>query len=137
MRCSRASSCPQARVALGVALRGIATACIDISDGLLGDLGKLCAASGVGADLASRELPLSAGLCSVAAPEDAAAGSRSAAATTTSCCSLRARQTGRRLAALDAGVVLRRIGAITEAGGVRVDGAPPGRDAGHGFDHFG
>ena len=32
---------PQARVALGIALRGVATACIDVSDGLLGDLGKL------------------------------------------------------------------------------------------------
>jgi thiamine-monophosphate kinase len=40
------------------------------------------------------------------------------------------------LAALDAGVVLKRIGAIVDAEGVRVDGAPPGRDAGHGFDHF-
>jgi thiamine-monophosphate kinase len=60
---------PQARVALGIALRGIATACIDVSDGLVGDLGKLCAASGVGADVESRELPLSAGLCSAAPPE--------------------------------------------------------------------
>jgi hypothetical protein len=32
--------------------------------------------------------------------------------------------------------VLKRIGAIVEAEGVRVDGDPPGRDAGHGFDHF-
>ena len=42
-----------------------------------------------------------------------------------------------RLAALDAGVVLRRIGTVTEGGQVLIDGAPPGRDAGHGFDHFG
>jgi len=32
--------------------------------------------------------------------------------------------------------VLRRIGSIIEAQGVLVDGAPPERDAGHGFDHF-
>jgi thiamine-monophosphate kinase len=41
-----------------------------------------------------------------------------------------------RLAALDAGVVLKRLGTISEEPGVRVDGAPPRRDAGHGFDHF-
>ena len=40
---------PTPRVALGLALRGIATAAIDVSDGLLGDLGHILKASGVGA----------------------------------------------------------------------------------------
>lgn len=40
---------PTARVALGQALRGIATSAIDTSDGLLGDLGHILRASGVGA----------------------------------------------------------------------------------------
>ena len=42
---------PQPRVALGMALRGVATAAIDISDGLLGDLGHILDASRVGARL--------------------------------------------------------------------------------------
>ena len=42
---------PTPRVALGLALRGIATAAIDLSDGLLGDLGHVLAASTVGASI--------------------------------------------------------------------------------------
>jgi len=44
---------PSPRVALGVALRGIATAAIDVSDGLLGDLGHILKQSGVGATVAA------------------------------------------------------------------------------------
>jgi len=126
---------PQARVALGIALRGIATACIDVSDGLLGDLEKLCGASGVGADIESRELPPSAGLCSVAGVEVrlgfALGGGDDYELLFTADPAERAR-----ISALDAGVMLKRIGTVSEAAGVRVDGAAPERDAGHGFDHF-
>ncbi|HEX9772524.1 MAG TPA: thiamine-phosphate kinase [Steroidobacteraceae bacterium] len=50
------------RVALGIALRGVASAAIDVSDGLLGDLGKLCRASGVSAEVQLERLPLSRAL---------------------------------------------------------------------------
>ena len=60
---------PQARVGLGQSLAGIATAAIDISDGLYGDLQKLLAASGVGAQIELDALPLSAALRSRCGPE--------------------------------------------------------------------
>ena len=42
---------PTPRVALGLALRGVASAAIDVSDGLRGDLGHVLRASGVGVRL--------------------------------------------------------------------------------------
>lgn len=50
---------PTPRIALGRALRGIATSCVDVSDGLLADLGHVCAASGVGARIDVDALPAS------------------------------------------------------------------------------
>jgi len=50
---------PQPHVALGLALRHLASAAIDVSDGLVADLGHICNASGVGArlDLACVPVP--------------------------------------------------------------------------------
>jgi thiamine-monophosphate kinase len=53
---------PTPRVALGERLREHARACIDVSDGLLGDAGKLAAASGVGLEISFEELPVSGAL---------------------------------------------------------------------------
>jgi thiamine-monophosphate kinase len=49
---------PTPRVALGQALRGIATSAIDVSDGLLGDLGHILKQSGVGASVDSAAVAL-------------------------------------------------------------------------------
>ncbi len=62
---------PEPRVSLGLVLRGVATACIDISDGLLGDLGKLCQASGVAAEVDSTCLPRSEALRAATDPATA------------------------------------------------------------------
>ena len=51
---------PQPRVALGLALRGVATSAIDVSDGLLGDLAHVLRRSKVGAELLADALPRSA-----------------------------------------------------------------------------
>lgn len=50
---------PQPRAALGLALRGIATSCIDVSDGLMADLGHLLTASNLGAQITLEDLPMS------------------------------------------------------------------------------
>jgi len=50
---------PRPRNALALALRQHATAAMDVSDGLVGDLGKLCAVSGVRADIEIERVPLS------------------------------------------------------------------------------
>lgn len=51
---------PRPRVALGRALPGLAHAAMDISDGLVGDLGHICDVSGVGAVIEANDVPLSA-----------------------------------------------------------------------------
>ena len=53
---------PQPRIALGRRLRDYASACIDVSDGVLADAGKLAHASGCGAALDYDQLPLSPAL---------------------------------------------------------------------------
>ncbi len=53
---------PTPRLAVGTALRGQATACVDVSDGLLADLGHICTASGVAAEIEAALLPRSSAL---------------------------------------------------------------------------
>ena len=53
---------PTPRIEVGMALRNIATACIDISDGLAGDLGHILKSNGVGAELYKETIPYSAAL---------------------------------------------------------------------------
>ncbi|MEO8331910.1 MAG: thiamine-phosphate kinase [Gallionella sp.] len=57
--CAPALHQPQPRIALGLALRGIASSAIDISDGLLADLGHILDASQVAAEIDLAVLPIS------------------------------------------------------------------------------
>ena len=61
-RVRRAMEAPQPRVALGQALRGVATSAIDLSDGLAGDIGHVLSRSRLGATLRLDALPRSADL---------------------------------------------------------------------------
>lgn len=53
---------PEPRIEAGHLLRDVASACIDVSDGLLADLGHVCAASGTGARIELARVPRSAAL---------------------------------------------------------------------------
>ncbi len=57
---------PEPRVSFGQRLRGVASAAIDVSDGLAQDLGRLASASGVAATIRAAELPLSRALYALA-----------------------------------------------------------------------
>ena len=124
-------------MALGLALRGLATSAIDLSDGLAGDIGHVLKRSGVGATVQAAALPRSAVLaaqdarwqleCTLAGGDDyellftapAHAADRVHAA------------------AAAAGVGATCIGRIDAEAGLRVKDAA-GRDlpVGRGFDHF-
>jgi thiamine-monophosphate kinase len=64
----RAMEQPEPRVALGLALRGVATSAIDLSDGLLGDLAHILERSRVGAQVQLDALPRSAHLAAQPEP---------------------------------------------------------------------
>ena len=60
---------PEPRVELGLALVGIATACLDVSDGLVADLGHLARASALAADILLADVPWSDAAQASAFPE--------------------------------------------------------------------
>ena len=64
---------PVPRIGAGLALGPLATAAIDVSDGLLADLGHVCAASACGATIDVERVPLSGELLSLFPPQEALA----------------------------------------------------------------
>lgn len=129
---------PPPRVALGVALRGLATACIDVSDGLAGDAAHIAARSGVQLDIDTAALPVGAVLG--AQPERlrlrcALAGGDDYELLFTAPPRRRAQV---QAAARAAGVGVSRIGRVGAGQGVRLlDAAGQPLAAGwRGYDHF-
>ncbi len=134
----RAMEQPQPRVALGLALRGMASSAIDLSDGLVGDLGHVLKRSGVGAVVDVDALPRSAVLAAqptASQHECLLAGGDDYELLFTAPPS---RHDAVRAAGAAAGVAVTCCGRITAEPGLRiVDGA--GRPLGarfSGFDHF-
>jgi thiamine-monophosphate kinase len=60
---------PQPQIKTAIKLRGIASACIDISDGLVADLGHICRASHVAATISTQQVPIAADVRELA-PKD-------------------------------------------------------------------
>ena len=60
---------PAPRVAVGQRLSGLVHACINVSDGVLADLGHVCERSGVGAEIHMSDLPCSIELAAMRAPQ--------------------------------------------------------------------
>jgi thiamine-monophosphate kinase len=123
---------PEAEVALGLKLVGIATSCIDVSDGLSTDLHHLCDASNAGAAIERERIPVFPDLqrsgrqLGINVRDAVLHGGEEYALLFTS--SMRESELSSR-----AGRPVYAIGRIVEERGVRIDGEPlpPG-----GFDHF-
>jgi thiamine-monophosphate kinase len=130
---------PTPRVELGIALRGIATSAIDISDGLLGDLGHILERSRMGATLEFAALPTlpvaQAYLHEAVARDCVLAGGDDYELCFTAPAD---RRDAVAAAAHAAGVAVTRIGRITAEAGLTVigtDGQPLPFDH-TGYDHF-
>ncbi|HKB61156.1 MAG TPA: thiamine-phosphate kinase [Gallionellaceae bacterium] len=142
--CARRLHQPQPRVALGLALRGLAGGAIDISDGLLADLGHILEQSGAGARLEVGALPvpplLRAGLAATAPERELARHCALAGGDDYELCFTAAPAQRTEIAALAARLScpLQRIGSITAGGGCELrdtDGAILQMKE-TGYDHF-
>lgn len=131
---------PTPRVALGRALRGIAHAAIDVSDGLLADLGHVCAASGLAAEIELDALPCSAALAA-AFDCDTRRALQAAGGDDYELCFTAPAEASAAIGALARALALplARIGRTVEGAGVRAltaDGTP-WQPARAGYEHFG
>ena len=114
---------PTPRLSAGAALRGQASACIDISDGLLADLNHICVASDVGAEIDAALLPRSSALMALYDEASAMQFALSGGDDYELCFSVPAQRVAdvqADLSRLGCGVT--KIGRIVEGAGVRVRG---------------
>lgn len=130
---------PHPRVALGLALRDIATAAIDVSDGLRQDLGHIAARSGLGATIHAGCLPASEALCRIGDESQRLRWQLAGGDDYELCCAVPPERIAlARAAAARCGVVLTDIGAFGPGSDVRVvdaDGMAIALPRG-GWEHF-
>lgn len=130
---------PTPRIALGLSLAGIAHSCIDVSDGLLADLGHICERSGVAGEIDIADLPVSDALRAAFQEESVRALQASGGDDYELCFTapLDARVAIENLAGRE-GTSVARIGRIVEGSGVRAllgDGREWAPASG-GYTHF-
>lgn len=139
MHCRIALDTPQPRVALGLALRGSATSAIDISDGLLADLGHILERSHVGAEICFDALPAHPALERLLA-EDWGRACLLAGGDDYELCFTAPRAQRNEIAAIadKLGLKLTRIGGITADAQLRLLDAAgqPMATGKRGYDHF-
>jgi len=131
---------PTPRIAAGIALRGLASAAIDVSDGLLADLGHLCRASGGAAHVDVDRLPVSSELLELFPAHDAESWALTGGDDYELCFTAppsRRRAIEQALAACETPV--RRIGQLKDGSGVhcRRNGLPMAPPVTSGYSHFG
>ncbi|MCW5752925.1 MAG: thiamine-phosphate kinase, partial [Alphaproteobacteria bacterium] len=116
---------PEPRLVLGRALVGLASAAVDVSDGLLADLGHICEASGVGARVELMALPISRQALRAMAVAPATRLALASGGDDYEICFTAPRAARERIVRLSArlGLPLTRIGAVTRGTGVEAIGA--------------
>ncbi len=129
---------PQPRLGLGLALRGIASAAIDVSDGLLGDLAHILERSGVGAVVDADAVPAGSALASLDRPLRQAFALNGGDDYELCFTAPAGRHQQVIAAAGEAGVPVTRIGRILHGSGLQVVDAAgqPLAVASRSFDHF-
>lgn len=132
--CLHRLHCPEPRLALGRALAGLASAAIDISDGLLADLGHILEASGAGAVLDTGAIPHDPACAAfpdrIAACAWAGGDDYELCFTTPPACADAIMRAGRA-----AGVAVTRVGSIVAEPGIR-DARGGVLPHTRGYDHF-
>ncbi|MEH6549089.1 MAG: thiamine-phosphate kinase [Pseudomonadales bacterium] len=130
---------PSPRLQAGHILRGVASSCIDISDGLLADLGHILKRSNVGASLSCESIPLSSELVDYCGRERALDAALTGGDDYELCFTLsvaNALEIEQRLTSQD--IPWSKIGIIEKQQGLRclyADGSPY-QSSGRGYQHF-
>ena len=130
---------PQPRVAAGLALRGLASAAIDVSDGLLADLGHLARASGCAASIDVERLPVCSSARAVFAAEIVENWALTGGDDYELCFAASpSRQGAIQRALASCATPVRRVGRLQAGSGVRClrGGEPMAMPASSGYAHF-